>query len=72
VFRARPDGSPRNVWPGTVLAVEPLGDAFRVHVGGRVPVMAEVSAAAVAELDLVEGHDVWVAVKAAEVAAYPA
>jgi molybdate transport system ATP-binding protein len=72
VYRTRPNGSPRNVWAGTVTLTEPLGDAFRVHVAGPVPVTAEVSAAAVAELDLIEGRKVWVAVKAAEVEAYPA
>jgi molybdate transport system ATP-binding protein len=72
VFRTRPDGSPRNVWPGTVTLAEPLGEAYRVHVDGEVPVTAEVSAAAVAELDLADGREVWVAVKAAEVDSYPA
>jgi len=72
VYRTRPDGSPRNVWPGTVEGVEPYGDAYRVQVGGQVPVTADVSAAAVAELALVDGQDVWVAVKAAEVEVYPA
>jgi molybdate transport system ATP-binding protein len=55
-----------------VAAVEPLGDAFRVHVDGPVPVTAEVTAAAVAELELAEGREIWVAVKASEVAVYPA
>jgi molybdate transport system ATP-binding protein len=72
VYRTRPDGSPRNVWPATVTGVEPYGDAYRVQVGGVVPVTADVSAAAVAELDLSDGVPVWVSVKAAEVEVYPA
>jgi molybdate transport system ATP-binding protein len=72
VYRGRPDGSPRNVWSGSVAGIEPYGDAYRVQVAGAVPVTADVSAAAVAELDLAEGHPVWVAVKAAEVDVYPA
>ncbi|MCW2504167.1 MAG: transporter ATP-binding protein [Actinomycetia bacterium] len=72
VYRARPDGSPRNVWPGTVTLAEPVGDAYRLLVEGEIPVTAEVSAAAVADLDLVEGRQVWVSVKAAEVESYPA
>jgi molybdate transport system ATP-binding protein len=43
-----------------------------VAVAGSVPVTAEVSAAAVADLGLTEGLPVWVTVKAAEVDAYPA
>ncbi len=72
VYRTRPDGSPRNVWPGTVSGIEPYGDAYRVQVAGGVPVTADLSAAAVAELGLVDGQQVWVAVKAAEVDVYPA
>jgi molybdate transport system ATP-binding protein len=72
VYRTRPDGSPRNVWPATVAGVEPYGDAYRVQVEGAIPVTADVSAAAVAELELADGHQVWVAVKAAEVEVYPA
>jgi molybdate transport system ATP-binding protein len=72
VYRSRPDGSPRNVWPGTVAGVEPYGDAYRVQVIGALPVTADVSAAAVAELGLADGQHVWVAVKAAEVDVYPA
>jgi molybdate transport system ATP-binding protein len=41
-------------------------------VEGEIPVTAEVSAAAVADLDLAEGREVWVSVKAAEVESYPA
>jgi len=72
VYRGRPDGSPRNVWPGAVTGIEPYGDAYRVQVSGAVPVTADVSAAAVAELGLAGGQPVWVAVKAAEVEVYPA
>jgi molybdate transport system ATP-binding protein len=34
-------------------------------------IVAEVTPAAVASLDLAEGADVWAAVKATEVATYP-
>jgi molybdate transport system ATP-binding protein len=75
LFTARPEGSPRNVWAGTVAGLEPHGDGVRVQVGG-VPdggttVLAEVTAAAVAELDLRPGISVWAAVKASDVAVYP-
>jgi len=72
VHRQHPEGSPRNVWPATVAGIEPYGDAYRVQVIGEVPLTADVSAAAVAELELAEGQQVWAAVKAAEVEVYPA
>ncbi len=71
LHRTRPDGSPRNVWPGTVTGIEPYGDAYRVQVDGAITVTADVSAAAVAELRLADGENVWAAVKAAEVDVYP-
>lgn len=72
VHRARPEGSPRNVWPGRATGVELAGDRVRVRVTGRVPLVAEVTAGAVAELSLGDGGEVWVSVKATEVAVYPA
>ena len=76
LFTARPDGSPRNVWPGRIATLEPHGEGVRVEVA-EVPdrtssVLAEVTPAAVTELDLRPGREVWVAVKASEIEAYPA
>jgi molybdate transport system ATP-binding protein len=71
----RPGGSFRNVWSGTVAHVQPHGEAARVEVAGAVddrPVTAEVTQVAVAELGLVPGRRVWVAVKASDVDLYPA
>ena len=34
LFLARPAGSPRNVWPGRIVGLEPHGDGVRVEVGG--------------------------------------
>jgi len=65
----RPTGSARNVWCGAVEAVEAGVSVARVRVGGRLPVVAEVTAAAAAELALVPGADVWVAVKAVAITA---
>jgi molybdate transport system ATP-binding protein len=72
LYRHRPDGSPRNIWGGTVAAIEGYGERVRVQVAGPVPLVAEVTAAAVAEMALGIGAAVWVSVKATEVAAYPA
>jgi molybdate transport system ATP-binding protein len=38
-----------------------------VRIVGELPIVAEVTAGAVAALDLVDGAAVWVAVKATEV-----
>jgi molybdate transport system ATP-binding protein len=72
LHRNRPEGTPRNVWAGTVESVDPEGDRARVRVDGALPVVAEVTPAAVADLGLVPGTPVWAAVKAAEVGVYPA
>ena len=71
LHRHRPDGSPRNVWAATVVGVEGFGERVRVELGGSVPLVAEVTTAAVAELGLAPAAEVWVSVKATEVAAYP-
>lgn len=72
LHRRRPEGSPRNVWRARVAAVDRHGDRVRVRLDGQVPLVAEVTPAAVAALDLADGGDVWVAVKATEVDVYPA
>ncbi|MEX0666155.1 MAG: ABC transporter ATP-binding protein [Acidimicrobiia bacterium] len=68
----RPEGTPRNVWQGVVRHLDPEGDRARVHVDAPVPMTAEVTSAALAELRLAEGSAVWVSVKATEVTLYPA
>jgi molybdate transport system ATP-binding protein len=72
VYRSRPDGSPRNVFTATVADVEMHGGSVRVHLNGPRTVLADVTAAAVADLDLVPGRQVWWAVKATEAQVYPA
>jgi molybdate transport system ATP-binding protein len=62
--------STRNVWPGTVRAMEVLADRVRLQVSGTPPALADVTPAAVAELDLEVGRDVWLSAKATEVEAY--
>ena len=72
IYRNRPDGTPRNVWPGSVDSVDLQGDRARVRIKSAVPLVAEVTRGAVRELNLVAGAGVWVAVKATEVSTYPA
>ena len=68
----RPEGSARNVWAGRIAGLEQHGDTVRVQVAADPPVLADVTPAAVADLDLTVGSPVWAAVKATEVHAYPA
>ncbi|HSS11921.1 MAG TPA: ABC transporter ATP-binding protein, partial [Acidimicrobiales bacterium] len=72
LHRSRPDGSARNTWAGQATELYPAGDRARIRVDGRVPLVAEVTAAAVAELHLAEGGPIWAAVKATEIDVYPA
>jgi molybdate transport system ATP-binding protein len=72
VHTARPAGSPRNVWKGRVAGMERLGEQVRVEIDGSPPVVADLTAAAAAEMRLAAGMWVWAAVKANEVTAYPA
>jgi molybdate transport system ATP-binding protein len=72
LHRERPAGSARNVWRGEVDSLDLEGDRVRVRVRGPLPVVAEVTPAAVADLGLAEGGEVWVSVKATEVSVYPA
>ncbi len=67
-----PSGTPRNVWPGTVADLRVDAGRVRVEVDGAVPMVAEVTTAAVAELGLRPGAPVWAAVKATDVEVYPA
>src|SRR5205807_6484046 len=72
LHRHEPEGTPRNVLPGTVEHLDIEGDRVRVIVAGAVPVTAEVTPAAVAELELPAGAAVVGPVQATEVSAYPA
>jgi molybdate transport system ATP-binding protein len=72
IYRNRPDGTPRNVWEGTVDSLDLYGERVRVRVTGVVPLVAEVTPGAVRELGLRPGARVWVVVKATEVSTYPA
>ncbi len=72
LYRTIPDGSPRNVWRATVAELEPAFDRVRVVLEGPLPLVAEVTPAAVDALELAPGARVWAAVKATEITAHPA
>jgi molybdate transport system ATP-binding protein len=71
LYRQPPGGTPRNVWEGTAEALDLEGERVRVRVGGPLPIVAEVTPGAVADLRLGDGGPVWVSVKATEVIVYP-
>jgi molybdate transport system ATP-binding protein len=71
LHQAAPAGTARNVWPGVISAMERMGDRVRVRVDGELPIVAEVTAEAVAALALQNHARVWAAVKATEIAVYP-
>jgi molybdate transport system ATP-binding protein len=74
LFVHRPDGSPRNLWAGRLVTLEPHGEGVRVEVG-EVPdrsssILAEITPSAVADLELRPGSEVWAAVKASDIEVY--
>jgi molybdate transport system ATP-binding protein len=71
IHRDPPTGSPRNVVRGEVADLDVRGDHVRVRVDGPVPLVAEVTPLAVAELDLGAGGTVHLAVKATELTVLP-
>jgi molybdate transport system ATP-binding protein len=70
LHRRRPEGSARNAWPARVVDLEADHDRVRVQLTGPVAIVAEVTPAAVAELALVPGTEVWASVKAVDLAVY--
>jgi molybdate transport system ATP-binding protein len=69
VYPRPPGGSLRNVIAATVAELEPRGDQIRVRTG---QLSADVTPAAVAHLGLAPGQQVFLGVKASEVAIYGA
>jgi molybdate transport system ATP-binding protein len=71
LHRQPPEGSARNHWPGEITGFDLLGDRVRVRLSGDIPLVAEVTPAAVAAMGLREGETVWSTVKATEITTYP-
>ncbi|MCU1375473.1 MAG: transporter ATP-binding protein [Actinomycetia bacterium] len=67
-----PGGSARNHWRGTISEIDHLGDLVRVRVEGPLPIVAEVTRAAVQDLGLDVGRAVTATAKASEVHVHPA
>jgi molybdate transport system ATP-binding protein len=71
IHRQHPEGSARNVWPGQAGELHVVGDRARIRIAGDVPLIAEVTASAVAELGLADGGPLWASVKATDIDTYP-
>jgi molybdate transport system ATP-binding protein len=72
LYRTVPDGSPRNVWAVTVADIDRRADRVRVRLYGAVPLVAEITPAALDALGLRPGDAIWASVKATEITTYPA
>ncbi|MBF6353884.1 ABC transporter ATP-binding protein [Nocardia higoensis] len=72
LHQLRPAGSPRNSWPVTIAGLEQHTHTTRVRLDGTPSVLADITAATVAELRLSPGQQIWAAVKATEIRSYPA
>ncbi|MCW2798304.1 ABC transporter ATP-binding protein [Nocardioides sp.] len=70
VSLARPEGSARNQWHGTVLSAVTHGDAVRLLVDAGPQLIADVTPGATVELGLVPGREVWVSVKETAISTY--
>ena len=74
LFREEPPaGSAQNVYRGRVLELvpePPFGERVRVVLGTHPPLVAEITRAAVEQLGLIEGSEVYASFKATAVNAY--
>ena len=62
--------SARNVWPATVTGLTMLADRVRLDLHGEPSALADVTPAAVTELSLRPGSQVWLSVKATDLEVY--
>ena len=76
-YLQRPEGSPRNVLPVKLAAIEPRGDVIRLRATARTGgpgwmdgLAADVTPAAVADLAVEPGAELWFSVKSTETTIY--
>jgi molybdate transport system ATP-binding protein len=67
-----PGSSARNTWPGSIVDIDRLGGRVRVVIDGELPLTAEITAAALDELQLGLGDLVHASVKATDIEVSPA
>jgi molybdate transport system ATP-binding protein len=63
--------SARNTWPATVTGLTMLADRVRLDLEGKPSALVDVTPAAVAELSLRPGSQVWLTAKATDLEVYP-
>ena len=67
----RPDAtSARNTWPATIAGLTLLADRVRLDLDGQPPALVDVTPAAIADLALGSGSQVWLTVKATDLEIY--
>jgi len=71
VSRPQPEGGQDNIWPGQISAVDLMGDRVRVRTEGKPAITAEVPPAAVDELKLDDGGELWTSISPAAITVYP-
>ncbi len=69
VQRPQPS-SARNTWQAKVTGLTLLADRVRLDLDGQPPALVDITPAAVAELALAPGSQVWLTVKATELEVY--
>jgi molybdate transport system ATP-binding protein len=62
--------SARNVWPAVVIGLTMLADRVRLDLDGQPSALVDVTPAAVTELSLRPGRQVWLSVKATDLEVY--
>ncbi len=72
VVSSQPPGasSVRNTWPARIAGLTLLADRVRLDLDGEPPALVDVTPAAVADLALAPGSEVWLSVKATELEVY--
>ena len=71
VSNQRPQpSSARNTWPAKIAGLTLLADRVRLDLDGQPPALVDVTPAAVAELSLDAGSQVWLTVKATDLEVY--
>jgi molybdate transport system ATP-binding protein len=60
-----------NTWPARVAGLTRLADGVRLDLDGQPSALADVAPAAVAELSLGRGSQVWLRVRPADLEIYP-
>lgn len=63
--------SARNTWPAKITGLTLLADRVRLDLEGKPHAVIDVTPAAVAELSLRSGSEVWLTAKATDLEVYP-